>query len=110
MAQICEPSSEAPRDCAGCFANGSLLADRQIAPLSSEISTPRVVAANQALSEKSRSLTSKPRGCDALLPFGAGRFAAGAPFLPFVAGCETGAAAASATYKPDLIHLLVASS
>src|SRR5579859_1323805 len=110
MAQICEPSSEACSDCAGCFEKGSLLAERHVAPLSSEISTPPVVAANHALSVKSRSFTSKPSGCEALLPFTAGRCATAAPFLPFVVGCEAGVAAASATYKPDLTHLFVASS
>src|SRR5882724_5478633 len=110
MAQTCEPSSEACRDCDGCFAKGSLLAERHVAPLSREISTPPVVAANHALSVKSRSFTWKARGCVAIFPLGVGRFATGAPFLPFVIGCEAGVAAASAMYKPDLIHLFVASS
>src|SRR6267142_1462612 len=111
MAQICEPSSEASSDCAGCLAKGSLPAVRHVAPLSSEISTPPVVAANHALLVKRRSFTWNASGCEVpVFAFGAGRFAAAAPALPLVTGCETGFAAASATYKPDLTHLFVASS
>src|SRR5579871_839797 len=106
MAQICEPSSEACKDCTGCFAKGSLLAERHVAPLSSERSTPPVVAANQALSVKRTSFTWNPSGC----VFASGRLVTAAPFLPFAAGAEAAVAAPSATYSPDFAHLFVVSS
>src|SRR5216683_5019025 len=112
MAQICEPDAEASSDCTGCFASSSLAADFHVVPLSREISTPLVVAANQPSLPKATSLIWKA-SCVAGLPLGAGFFTSTVVFLPLtILVTLTGARAsgASGAYMPVLIHLPEVSS